>query len=188
MAQSSLSTRKRCDPTHRLQCQRLVIINSVGLPFPPKRPSQEMNDMLLQKACRTLLRVSQRLGLRTPRGATQEKIREVRIGLAMSSADRPWPIAVFADRLQTGPRRSVFALAAVPAAMAAQRGLEVSIGFSYSLLLFYPTILIVSLFAGFVPGLRQPRTISPKWNVSTFCVCCVRPTACCRGPMAPPTD
>jgi PAS domain S-box-containing protein len=36
--------------------------------------------------------------------------------------------------------------------VAAQRGLEVEIGFPHSFLLFYPTILIVSLLAGFWAG------------------------------------
>jgi hypothetical protein len=43
------------------------------------------------------------------------------------------------------------ALFAVCAAVALQRGLEVEIGFAHSFLLFYPTILIVALLAGFCP-------------------------------------
>jgi len=37
-------------------------------------------------------------------------------------------------------------------AVAVQRGLEFEIGFAHSFLLFYPTILIVALLAGFWPG------------------------------------
>jgi K+-sensing histidine kinase KdpD len=54
--------------------------------------------------------------------------------------------------MRTWPRRYGFALIAVCTAIAAQRGLEVGIGFAHSFLLFYPTILLVSLLAGFVPG------------------------------------
>ncbi len=70
----------------------------------------------------------------------------------MSSADRTGPIAVSAKWLQTQSSRYGFALVAVCAAVAAQRGLEVEIGFAHSFLLFYPTVLIVSLLAGFWPG------------------------------------
>jgi PAS domain S-box-containing protein len=44
------------------------------------------------------------------------------------------------------------ALVAVCVAVASQRGLEVEIGFAHSFLLFYPTILIVALLAGFWAG------------------------------------
>jgi PAS domain S-box-containing protein len=74
------------------------------------------------------------------------------VRLAMSSADRTGPIAVSAKWLQTQSSRYGFALVAVCAAVAAQRGLEVEIGFAHSFLLFYPTVLIVSLLAGFWPG------------------------------------
>ena len=70
----------------------------------------------------------------------------------MSSADRPGSIFAFASWMRTWPRRYGFALIAVCTAIAAQRGLEVGIGFAHSFLLFYPTILLVSLLAGFVPG------------------------------------
>ncbi len=72
----------------------------------------------------------------------------------MSSADRTGPIAVSASAqwLRTQSYRCGFALVAVCAAVAAQRGLEVEIGFAHSFLLFYPTILIVSLQAGFWAG------------------------------------
>jgi K+-sensing histidine kinase KdpD len=72
----------------------------------------------------------------------------------MSSADRTGPIAVSASAqwLRTQSYRYGFALVAVCAAVAAQRGLEVEIGFAHSILLFYPTILIVSLQAGFWAG------------------------------------
>jgi PAS domain S-box-containing protein len=72
----------------------------------------------------------------------------------MSSADRTGPIAVSASAqwLRTQSYRYGFALVAVCAALAAQRGLEVEIGFAHSFLLFYPTILIVSLLAGFWAG------------------------------------
>src|SRR5579864_1408518 len=70
----------------------------------------------------------------------------------MSSADRTGSIAVTAWWLRTQSYRYGFALVAVCAAVAAQRGLEVEIGFAHSFLLFYPTILIVALLAGFWAG------------------------------------
>ena len=71
----------------------------------------------------------------------------------MSPADRPGAIFAFSSWLRTWPRRYGLALSAVCLAIAAQRGLEVSIGFSHSFLLFYPTIVMVSLLAGFMPGI-----------------------------------
>ena len=71
----------------------------------------------------------------------------------MSSADQPGAVFAFAGWMRTWPRRYGFVLVAVSAAITAQRGLEFSIGFPHSFLLFYPTILIVSLVAGFAPGL-----------------------------------
>jgi hypothetical protein len=70
----------------------------------------------------------------------------------MSSADRTGPIAVIAWWLRTQSYRHGFALVAVCVAVAAQPGLEVEIGLAHSFLLFYPTILIVSLLAGFWAG------------------------------------
>jgi len=72
----------------------------------------------------------------------------------MSSADRTGPIVFVSTArwLRTQSYRHVSALVAVCAAVAAQRGLEVEIGFPHSFLLFYPTILIVALLAGFLPG------------------------------------
>ena len=55
--------------------------------------------------------------------------------------------------LRTWPRQYAFALAAVIAAVFAQHSLELAIHFPHSFLLFYPTILIVALLAGFGPGL-----------------------------------
>ena len=70
----------------------------------------------------------------------------------MSSADRTGPFVSTARWLRTQSYRHGSALVAVCAAVAAQRGLEVEIGFAHSFLLFYPTILIVSLLAGFWAG------------------------------------
>ena len=70
----------------------------------------------------------------------------------MSSADRTGPIVVSAEWLRTQSYRYGFALVAVCAAIAVQRGLELELGFAHSFLLFYPTILIVSLWASFLPG------------------------------------
>ncbi len=70
----------------------------------------------------------------------------------MSSADRPGAIFVFGNWMRTWPRRYGFAFAAVCIAIAAQRTLEITIGFPHSFLLFYPTILMVSLLTGFSPG------------------------------------
>jgi PAS domain S-box-containing protein len=70
----------------------------------------------------------------------------------MSSADRTGRIAVSAKWLRTQLWRYGFAVAVVCIAVAVQRGLESAIGFPHSFLMFYPTILIVSLLAGFLPG------------------------------------
>jgi hypothetical protein len=70
----------------------------------------------------------------------------------MSSADRTGPIVVSAKWLRTRPRQYGFALVTVCAAVALQRALELEIGFPHSFLMFYPTILIVALLAGFLPG------------------------------------
>jgi len=70
----------------------------------------------------------------------------------MSSADQTGPIVVSAKWLRKQIYQYGFAFLAVCAAVAVQRGLEVEIGFAHSFLLFYPTILIVALLAGFLPG------------------------------------
>ena len=71
----------------------------------------------------------------------------------MSSADRGGPFGVLSGWLRTSPRRYGFAIIAICAAVSVQRTLETVIGFSHSFLLFYPTILIVALLAGFWPGM-----------------------------------
>jgi len=70
----------------------------------------------------------------------------------MSSADRPGPIGASAAWLRTQPRRYGFAFLAVCPAVSLQRGLEFEAGFPHSFLLFYLTIFIVALLAGFWLG------------------------------------
>ena len=70
----------------------------------------------------------------------------------MSSADRRGIVFVIASWMRTWPRRYGFALAVVCIAIAAQKALEATIGFPHSFLLFYPSILIVSLLTGFAPA------------------------------------
>ena len=70
----------------------------------------------------------------------------------MSSADRRGPVFLVANWMRTWPMRYGFAFAAVCIAIAAQKALEATIGFPHSFLLFYPSILIVSLLTGFAPG------------------------------------
>ena len=70
----------------------------------------------------------------------------------MSAADRTGSSTISVEWFRTWPRRYAFAFVATCAAMVAQRTLELATGFPHSFLLFYPTILIVSLVAGFRPG------------------------------------
>ncbi|HTT22257.1 MAG TPA: PAS domain S-box protein [Candidatus Sulfotelmatobacter sp.] len=70
----------------------------------------------------------------------------------MSSADRTRLFCASAGFLRSRVRFYGFALIAVCAASALQRVLETTIAFPHSFLLFYPTILIVALLAGFWPG------------------------------------
>ncbi|HXJ87497.1 MAG TPA: PAS domain S-box protein [Candidatus Binatia bacterium] len=70
----------------------------------------------------------------------------------MSSADRTRHSSASAGFLRTRLRFYAFALIAVCAASALQQALEAAIAFPHSFLLFYPTILIVALLAGFWPG------------------------------------
>lgn len=70
----------------------------------------------------------------------------------MSSADRKGAFGALAGWLRAWPHRYGLASIAVCAAVATQEALEYAIGFSHSFLLFYPTIFIVSVFAGFWPG------------------------------------
>jgi len=58
-----------------------------------------------------------------------------------------------ANRLQSWPTQYAFALIAVAVAAVLRYGLVVAIGFSNSFILFFPTILVVALLAGFYPGI-----------------------------------
>ena len=59
-------------------------------------------------------------------------------GIRQVAANAASPVRICARRLCT--------------AVALQRALELEIGFPHSFLMFYPTILIVALLAGFLPG------------------------------------
>jgi len=70
----------------------------------------------------------------------------------MSAADRLGPLAASAYWLRTWPRRYGLMVVTVCIAAAAQRLAEQAMGFSHSFLLLYPAIVIVSVGAGFLPG------------------------------------
>src|SRR5215467_4602753 len=71
----------------------------------------------------------------------------------MSSADRTELFRISTGFLRTPVRRYGFAIIAVCVAYGLQRALETAIEFPHSFLLFYLTILIVALLAGFWPGI-----------------------------------
>lgn len=82
----------------------------------------------------------------------------------MSFADLQGPMGASANWLRTQSRNYGFGFVAVCAAAVAQRGLEVAISFPHSFLMFYPTVLMVALLAGFWLGvvstlLAVPTTI-----------------------------
>ncbi len=71
----------------------------------------------------------------------------------MSSADRRETMGASAYWLRNLPRQFGFALIAASAAALARYALDYAFGFADSFVVFYPAILIVSLLAGFGPGL-----------------------------------
>ncbi len=71
----------------------------------------------------------------------------------MSSADRRGTMGASAYWLRNLPRQFGFALIAASAAALARYALDYAFGFADSFVVFYPAILIVSLLAGFGPGL-----------------------------------
>src|ERR1700686_2185370 len=71
----------------------------------------------------------------------------------MGFADRREAIGASAYWLHTWPRRYGFAMIAVAAAALLRYGLDVALGFTQPFILFYPTITLITLLAGFGPGL-----------------------------------
>lgn len=71
----------------------------------------------------------------------------------MSSANPREPIGTFAPWLRTSPRRYGFALLAVLVATLARYGLGLALGLLPPFVLFFPTIIVVALLAGFGPGI-----------------------------------
>jgi PAS domain S-box-containing protein len=71
----------------------------------------------------------------------------------MSSADRRDAIGKSVSWLYPWPRRYGFAVVAVMAAAWLRYGLNVSTGFAQPFILFYSTIMLVTLLAGLLPGL-----------------------------------
>jgi PAS domain S-box-containing protein len=69
----------------------------------------------------------------------------------MSSADRPSEL--YPAWLHTAPAQYVFAILAVATAAFARYGLDSVLGSTHAFILFYPTILVVSLLTGFYPAL-----------------------------------
>src|SRR5579864_1821048 len=80
----------------------------------------------------------------------QGKSHEVR--LAMSSADRRGPSAVFGNWLRTWARRYGFAVLSVAAATLVRYGLSVAFGSLPPFVIFLPAIILVAVLAGFGPG------------------------------------
>ncbi len=70
----------------------------------------------------------------------------------MSSADRGGTVAAWLYRLRTWPRRYAVALLAVAAATLLRYGLDDIVGATPPFILFYPAVMLVSLLAGFGPG------------------------------------
>jgi formate hydrogenlyase transcriptional activator len=71
----------------------------------------------------------------------------------MSSADRREAIGTSVNWLSTWPRRYGFALVALTFVTLARIGLGIALGFTPPFILFYPTILLIALLAGFGPAL-----------------------------------
>src|ERR1700739_501897 len=71
----------------------------------------------------------------------------------MRVAYRGEAIARFTSRLQTRPQRYAWALLAVIAAALLPHGLDVAFEFPYPFILFYPTIMLISLLCGLEPSL-----------------------------------
>ena len=71
----------------------------------------------------------------------------------MGAADRWGAIERSASRLLTRPQRYGWALLAVIAAALLPHGLDLAFGFPYPFILFYPTIMLISLLCGLEPSL-----------------------------------
>ena len=71
----------------------------------------------------------------------------------MGVADRWEAIERSASRLRTRPQRYSWALLAIVAAALLPHGLDVAFGFPYPFILFYPTIMLISLLCGLEPSL-----------------------------------